>query len=92
MAKKKVGSIKLELLQKSRESMLCAVQVYNSPAITFKPETFCVLSIISWTYLCHSYFRDKQIDYHYFKQNRSKLYINKLVRVYVSRICTGKRA
>ena len=68
MAKKKVGSIKLELLQKSRESMLCAVQVYNNPAITFKAETFCVLAIISWTYLCHAYFRDKRIEYHYFKQ------------------------
>ncbi len=68
MAKKKVGSIKLELLQKSRESMLCAVQVYNNPAITFKAETFCVLAIISWTYLCHAFFKEKRIEYHYFKQ------------------------
>lgn len=68
MAKKKIGSIKLELIQKSRESMLCAVQVYNNPAITFKSETFCVLAIISWTYLCHAFFREKRIEYHYFKQ------------------------
>ena len=66
--KKKVGSIKLELLQKSREAMLCAVQVYNNPAITFKAETFSVLAIISWTYLCHAYLREKRIEYHYFKQ------------------------
>lgn len=68
MTKKKVGSIKLELLQKSKESMLCAVQVYNNPAITFKAETFCVLVIISWTYLCHAYFKERRIEYHYFKQ------------------------
>lgn len=72
MVKKKVGSIKLELLQKSRESMLCAVQVYNNPAITFKAETFCVLAIISWTYLCHAYYRERRIEYHYFKQNGRK--------------------
>ncbi len=75
MSTKKLGSIKLELLQKSRESILCAVQVYNNPAITFKAETFCVLAIISWTYLCHAYYREKRIEYHYFtKVGRRRMF------------------
>lgn len=77
MAKKKIGSIKLELLQKSKEAMLCAVQVYNNPAITFKSETFSVLAIISWTYLCHAFFRERRIEYHYYKQVGKKRIFNK---------------
>lgn len=77
MSKKRIRSIKLELLQKSRESMLCAVQVYNNPAITFKAESFCVLAIISWTYLCHAYYREKKIEYHYFKQSGKKRLFDK---------------
>ena len=46
----KFSSIKLELIKKSRESKLAAVQIYNNPTITFKAESFIVLSIISWTY------------------------------------------
>lgn len=57
--------------------MLCAVQVYNNPAITFKAETFCVLAIISWTYLCHAYFREKGIEYHYFKRVGKKRLFDK---------------
>lgn len=66
MPKKKVYSIKNELLEKSREALLSAVQVYNNPNIKFKSETFIVLSIIAWTYLLHAYYRSKHIDYRYF--------------------------
>ena len=65
--KKKVGSIKLELLQKSREAMLSAVEIYNNPNIQFKSETFTVLAIIAWTYLYHAYYKSKNINYHYLK-------------------------
>ena len=41
---------KLELITKSREAMMSAVQIYNNPQITFKAETFISLAIISWTY------------------------------------------
>lgn len=70
MARKirKIGSIKNELVQKSRESMLTAVQVFNNPNIQFKSESFIVLAIISWTYLLHSYYRGKKIEYRYFEQ------------------------
>jgi hypothetical protein len=54
-------------LIKSREAMLCAVQIFNNPNVVFKSESFIVLSNIAWTYLMHSYYRDKGIDYRYFK-------------------------
>lgn len=41
---------KTELLIKSREAMMSAVQLYNNPQITFKSETFITLAIIAWTY------------------------------------------
>jgi hypothetical protein len=65
---RKVGSIKNELLQKAKEAMLSAVQIYNNPSIQFKSETYIVLSIIAWTYLLHAYYRKEKIDYSYFKK------------------------
>ncbi len=67
MAKKNTFSIKDELIRKSRESVLAAVQVYNNPSITFKAETFITLSVIGWTYLLHAYYRSQKIDYKYYK-------------------------
>ena len=55
--------------------MLSAVQIFNNPNIQFKSETYIVLSIIAWTYLLHAYFKDKKIDYRYYKQgNINKRY------------------
>lgn len=71
MAKKrnrKLWSIKEELLTKSREAMLCAVQIFNNPNIQFKSESFIVLSNIAWTYLLHAYYRESKFEYRYFKQ------------------------
>jgi hypothetical protein len=69
---RKVGSVKTELIQKSKESMLAAVQIFNNPNIQFKSESFIVLAIISWTYLLHAYYREKKIEYRYFEQNGSR--------------------
>lgn len=71
---RKIGSIKSELLTKSREAMLAAVQTFNNPNIQFKSESFIVLSVIAWTYLLHAYYRSKNIDYRYFeiKVNKKK--------------------
>lgn len=71
---RRVFSIKEELLTKSREAMLCAVQIFNNPAIHFKSESFIVLSTIAWTYLLHAYYRSEGVDYRYFTQgpNRKK--------------------
>lgn len=40
-------------LIKARESMISAVQIFNSPTINFKAEIYCVLANIAWTYLLH---------------------------------------
>ncbi len=66
--KRRIASVKAELLTKSREAMLCAVQIFNNPSISFKSESFIVLSIIAWTYLLHAYYRSQNIEYRYFKQ------------------------
>ena len=67
-----VSSIKKELLKKSREAALAAVQIFNNPNITFKSETYVVLMVIAWTYLLHAFYRNKKIDYRHFKQGHKK--------------------
>ena len=47
--------------------MLTAVQVFNNPNILFKSESFIVLSIISWTYLLHAFYKSKRIEYRHFR-------------------------
>lgn len=62
---RKVKSVKTELLTKSREAMLSAVQIFNNPNIQFKSESFIVLSNIAWMYLLHAYYRGQKIEYRY---------------------------
>lgn len=69
---RRLYSIKNELLAKSREAALSAVQVFNNPLIKFKSETFIVLMIIAWTYLLHAYYRSKKIEYRYFDKNSNR--------------------
>jgi len=72
MAKKRnrrIGSIKSELLKKSREAALAGVQIFNNPNITFKAESYVVLMTIAWTYLLHAYYRYMKIEYRYFEQH-----------------------
>lgn len=71
---RRISSVKEELLKKSREAALAAVQIFNSPNVTFKSETYIVLMNIAWTYLLHAYYRAKKVDYRYFTQrtNRKK--------------------
>lgn len=63
---------KTELLIKSREAMMSAVQLYNNPQITFKSETFITLAIIAWTYLLHAFYANEGIDYRYFHNKGKK--------------------
>lgn len=63
---------KLELLIKSREAMMSAVQIYNNPQILFKTESFISLAVISWTYLLHAYYANNKVDYRYFHMNGKK--------------------
>lgn len=46
--------------------MLCAIRTFNDPQVSFKSESFIVLSVIAWTYLLHAYFRENRIEYRYF--------------------------
>jgi len=62
---RRVGSVKQELVTKSREAALSAVQIFNNPLIVFKSEMFIVNMVIAWTYLLHSYYRRQGIEYRY---------------------------
>ncbi len=78
--KRKVWSVQNELLVKSREAMLCAVQIFNNPNVVFKSESFIMLSNVAWTYLLHSCYRKNKIDYRYFKQKESRKKYDKTKR------------
>lgn len=69
---RRVYSISDELVEKSREAALAAVQIFNNPQITFKSEVFIVLMNIAWTYLLHSYYRKQEIEYRHFKMEGSR--------------------
>ena len=68
MPKSRGPSIKGELLSKSREAALNAVQTFNNPLTAFKAETFIVLMVIAWTYLLHAHYRQQGIEYRYYKK------------------------
>lgn len=70
-------SVTRELLTKSREAALAAVQIFNSPLITFKSEIFIVLMNIAWTYLLHAHYRKHKIEYRYYKQNQQRRIFDK---------------
>lgn len=74
---RRIGSIKSELLKKSREAVLAAVQIFNNPNITFKAESYVVLMTIGWTYLFHAYYREKKVEYRYFKQHGKRKLFDK---------------
>jgi hypothetical protein len=65
--KRRMYSERKELIEKSREAALSAVQIYNNPNTTFKTESFIVLFIIAWVYLLHAYYRKIKVDYKYFQ-------------------------
>ena len=68
---------KIELITKSREAMLSAVQIYNNPQITFKSETYISLAIIAWTYLLHAYYANSGIDYRYYEKHGKRKFYDK---------------
>lgn len=66
--RRRIYSIRAELLAKSREATLSAIQTFNNPLTKFKSESFIVLMIIAWTYLLHAYYRGEGVEYRYFSQ------------------------
>jgi hypothetical protein len=74
---RKIFSEKVELVLKSKEAALSAIQIYNNPLTTFKTEAFIVLFMIAWTYLLHAYYRSKNIDYRYYTIPNKRKKFNK---------------
>ena len=70
--RRRVGSIQSELLKKSREAALNAVQSFNNPLTTFKTETFIVLMVIAWMYLLHASYRGQGINYRYYDEGKKR--------------------
>jgi hypothetical protein len=70
-------SVTSELLTKSRETALAAVQIFNSPLITFKSEIFIVLMNIAWTYLLHAYYRKHRVEYRYYQRHAKRRIFDK---------------
>ena len=68
MARTRGTSVQRELLSKSREAALNAVQTFNNPLTVFKAETFIMLMVVAWTYLLHTYYRREGVEYRYYKQ------------------------
>src|SRR5258708_10424019 len=64
--KRRIYSEKRDLVEKAREAMLSAVQIYNNPLMSFKTESFIVLAVIAWTYMLHAHYRSKRVEYRYF--------------------------
>ncbi|WP_258042982.1 DUF3644 domain-containing protein [Sphingomonas sp. NBWT7] len=50
-----------ERLIRSREAMILAVEVFNSPSLRFKSEVFTMLANVAWTYLLHEYYERKKV-------------------------------
>lgn len=51
-----------ERLIRSREAVILAVQVFNSPAMCFKTEVFTMLANVAWTYLLHEHYERQGIE------------------------------
>lgn len=56
---------------------MAAVQIFNSPMVTFKSEIFVVLMNIAWTYLLHAHYRVEGVEYRYFKQRAKRRVFDK---------------
>ena len=65
--KRRFRSLATELVRKSREAMLTAVQIFNNPQVEFKSELFIVTTIIAWTYLLHAHYRTRGMEYRRFQ-------------------------
>jgi len=69
---RRLFSVREELIAKSRESALTAIQTYNNPLVKFKSETFIVLMVIAWTYMLHAYFRSVKVEYRYWERKAKR--------------------
>ncbi len=66
MVRRRTHSVKAELIAKSREAALSAIQLFNNPLVQFRSEGFIMLMVVAWTYLLHAHYRECGIEYRYF--------------------------
>lgn len=59
-----------ELLEKTKDSALLAVEIYNKPRTSFRSGGFIVFMSIAWLALFHAIFERKRIKYFYRKNSR----------------------
>lgn len=62
-------------LQKAREAMLLAIEVYNKPATAFKTYGYVVLVVIAWTALFHAIFEKRGTRYFYKDKKNKRKYL-----------------
>lgn len=77
MPSRRVHSIRNELVRKSKEAALNAVQTFNNPLTTFKSESFIVLMVIAWMYLLHAHYRGLGTDYRYYTPKAGRKYYDR---------------
>ncbi|MGL6194360.1 MAG: DUF3644 domain-containing protein [Thermoguttaceae bacterium] len=77
---RRIYSIQQELLEKSREAALTAVQIFNNPLVQFKSESFIVLMMIAWTYLLHAHYRKNKIEHRYYEQHGKRKVFDKTTK------------
>lgn len=58
-----------QLVEKSRDSALLAVEIYNKPRVSFRSNGFVVLMHIAWTSLFHAIFERNKVSY-FHKKNK----------------------
>lgn len=63
-----------QLLKKTQESAILAVDIYNKPATKFRSFGFIVLMIIAWSALFHAIFEKRKIKYFYRKPDSKRFF------------------
>lgn len=66
---RKEANIVKQLLQKSKDSAMLAIEFYNKPAVRFKSEGFIAMMVIAWTSLFHAYYLKNKKKPFFRKQN-----------------------
>ena len=69
---KKLSNKARLVLEKSRESALLAIEIFNKPLVTFKTEAFISLMINAWTKLLLAYLIKNDMEYQYAKTAKDK--------------------
>ena len=58
---------------KAKESMLAAIEIFNSPLISFKTETTATLACTAWTYLLQSHYLENHREVRKLDTSKSRL-------------------